>query len=164
MKVAELFEADEIKPPWYKRSLNQLAKYKANIESKTSPFPRSELKVLPKAPDKRIPSTGWIGTWNVDFTGVIQIYIEQKFWDECIAKEIEWELVHVLQHEYMEAKLSIAAARDKHPDKNPYSMADKDESLGGEAHYETIKQLDGISSEEYENWISKIDKYLKGKK
>jgi len=69
-----------------------------------------------------------------------------------------------MQHEYMEAKLSIALAREKYPHLNPYTAAEKYDELGGQAHDQAIKELDGISGAEYDKWLGRITSMLKDRK
>ena len=40
-------------------------------------------------------------------------------------------------------------------------MAEKDAVIGGLAHYEAIKELDGVSEDVYDKWLQKINRYLR---
>jgi hypothetical protein len=128
------------------------------------PFPRTSLSLTERHPKDRTENNSvgdWVATWTIDFTGAITIYFQQSYWDKLIKAGLEWEIVHTLQHEYVEARLSINLARKKYPDKNPFVMAEKDEDLGGEAHYLAIKELDGVSVATYENALDTIGRYLR---
>ena len=129
------------------------------IKRKVSPLPNTTLKVSKTAPRSSTP--GWGGFWTIDPQGHITIYVEEKLWQGCVNKGLLYEIVHTLQHEYVEAKLAIKMARKKFPDRNPYVMAEKDDVIGGLAHYEAIKELDGVSEDVYDKWLQKINRYLR---
>lgn len=40
-------------------------------------------------------------------------------------------------------------------------MAEKDDVIGGLAHYEAVKELDGVSEDVYDSWLEKINRYLR---
>src|ERR1700737_1062651 len=140
------------KPPWYARSIKQVPKY--NLHKLVSPFPRTELKLATKLKD--FVGDDWGASWSADSSGHITIYFQTSFYESCMKAGLEWELVHAMQHEYMEAKIAIEYAREKYPDSNPYIMVERDYSLGGKAHLTVIKELDGISEDTYDEWLGKI--------
>lgn len=151
-----LLASEVPRPPWYKRSLAQVGDYR--FVDGASPFPRTTLRIQEQSPER---TRGiWVGTWSVEFDGNIVIYLQKSYVAACQAKGLEFELIHVLQHEYVEAKLTISLARKKYPTDSPYIMAEKDIALGGKAHDETIRELDGISGVMYDKWLSKIAKFL----
>lgn len=158
MKIEAASRLSQPQPPWYDRSQKQVPEYKSHLKNLTVPFPRTSLEITPNL---KHTVGEWNANWTVDFTGHITILLQVSFYKACMAAGLEWELLHVIQHEYIEAKLTIADARKKYPDMNPFIMADKDINLGGMAHYKTIKELDGVSESVYNTWLSKIDSYLK---
>jgi len=157
MKIEAVKRLTALTPPWYDRSVAQVPSYLPHIKNKTTPFPRTSLELMEKL---KGTNGDWEASWTVDFTGHITILFQTSFYNACLKAGLEWELVHVMQHEYVEAKLTIAAARKKYPDASPFVMAEKDVQLGGNAHEAAIKELDGISSLEYDKWSTKIIKYL----
>ena len=152
MKILKAF------PPWYNRCIKQVPHYLQHIKNKTTPFPRTLLKIATSTEDVK---SNWGGSWKIDSTGEITILFEKKMWDGLLKNKMEWEIVHTLQHEYMEAKLAVKAARSQYPNINPYIAAEQIHELGGQAHFDTIKMLDGISVSSYDTWLERIDSYIK---
>lgn len=147
--------------PWYERSMAQLDKYLPFLRAKKSPLPRSTLVITSVYPKKQRVVGDWHATWTMDFSGEVTIYVQEKFWKALVAAGLEFELVHTLQHEWLEAKLALKLARQKYPEANPYVMAEKDEDLGGRAHYMAIKELDGVSPIAYDRASSFVFKLAK---
>lgn len=130
------------RPKWYDASVSSVIFKKVQ----QGELIRGKVHVVPAlAKEPR----GFGGTWRMDFSGFIDVYVEKSFFDACVRNLAPWALLHLIRHEYTEAKIAVKLARERYPDRNPYVMAEKDVRLGGEAHDLACQELDGLSSQQY---------------
>ena len=122
-------------------------KYLEYVSQGRLPFGRTNIKIVNQINDSRYED--WSGSWEIDNSGQVTILIQKKFYQAVLKTGLNWAIAHLIQHEYIEAKTAIKYAKVKYPEKNPYVMAERDLSLGGEAHIFAIKELDGISESSY---------------
>lgn len=103
------------------------------------------------------------GTWHVDPYGAIQVCVPAHYFAACKAKNAGWALLHLVQHELLEAKTAIKLARAQYPQLNPYIAAETKAHLGGEAHVIVCKELDGLTESEYGRQLRLEDQFLGAK-
>lgn len=119
-------------------------------------YKSANIVITPHCPDLSPNEDLWCGSWKINPYGEITIFLETKFVRACVNKNLEKEIYHTLEHEYLEAKKAVKLAREKYPKLNPYLMAERDGSIGGDAHLYIVRTYEKMSEPKYMRYLDKL--------